>query len=171
MTPTAPAVPTSPPPGPIPQGFIVEVEEFRKLCGERYRFNSRWDNILNGLGVIVSLGIVAAGIYKKSEYAALLGGLITAIVSAQRAFPFSQRWQFYRSLNSQAENLLTDVKNSNITLDKAIATMKTMRLDFAQQIPRGSSFRSDAPENTQPGPATGPNQPAGTTTTTTTTTP
>jgi hypothetical protein len=136
----APGPPT-PPPGPIPQGFIVEVEEFQKLCDERYHFNSRWDNILNGLGVIVSLGIVAAGIYDLSKYAALLGGLITAIVSAQRAFPFSQRWQFYRSLNSQAENLLTDVKNSNITLDKAIATMKTMRLDFAQQIPAWFQFQ------------------------------
>ena len=167
MTPAAPT-PTPPTPraGPLPQGFIVEVEEFQKLCDERYRFNSRWDNILNALGVIVSLGIVAAGIYKKSEYAALLGGLITAIVSAQRAFPFSQRWQFYRILNSQAENLLTDVKNAKITLDKAIATMKTMRLDFAQQIPRGSSFRSDESENNQPGSGGGSSQPAGTATAT-----
>jgi len=162
MTPSAQTpTPPTPPTGSIPQGFIVEVEEFQKLCDERYHFNSRWDNILNALGVIVSLGIVAAGIYKQSEYAALLGGLITAIVSAQRAFPFAQRWQFYRILNSQAENLLTDVKNGNITLDKAIATMKTMRLDFAQQIPRGSSFRSDESENNQPGSAGGSSQPAG----------
>ena len=163
MTPAAPTpTPPTPPAGSIPQGFIVEVEEFQKLCDERYRFNSRWDNILNALGVIVSLAIVAAGIYKYSEYAALLGGLITAIVSAQRAFPFAQRWQFYRILNSQAENLLTDVKNSNITLDKAIATMKTMRLDFAQQIPRGSSFRSDGSDNNPPAATGGPAKPVGT---------
>jgi len=105
---------------------------------------SRWDNILNALGLAVSLGIVAAGVYKNSELAALLGGLVTAVVSAQRAFPFNQRWQFYRVLDSQAENLLTEAKNGVVGLDQAIATLKAMRLDFAQQIPRGSNFRPDS---------------------------
>jgi hypothetical protein len=135
--------PTSPDQAPtFPQGLIQEIEDFQKLCDERYRFNSHWDTILNAVGVAVSLGIVAAGVYKKSEYAALLGGLITAIISAQRAFPFGQRWQFYRLLNSQAENLLMEAKHNVIGREQAIAAMKAMRLDFAQQIPRGSSFQS-----------------------------
>jgi hypothetical protein len=32
-------------------------------------------------------------------------------------------------------------------LDQTIATMKALRLDFAQQIPRGSSFKSDSSGN------------------------
>ena len=152
MTPDPPAEIT--PPKTFSQTLIDEIEEFRRLCHGRYCFNSRWDNILNALGMSVSLGIVAAGVFKQSEVAALLGGLVTAVVSAQRAFPFNQRWQFYRLLNSQAENLLTEAKNAVVTPDQAIATLKAMRLDFAQQIPRGSSFRSDSAANESPAPVT-----------------
>jgi hypothetical protein len=142
-------IPTTTPaqPSNIPAALIQEIEEFKNLCERRYLFNSRWDTILTTLGVIISIGIVAAGVYEKSKMAAILGGLVTAIVSAQRAFPFNQRWQFYRLLESQAENLLTEAKNGILTLDQTIATMKAMRLDFAQQIPRGSSFRSDSGAN------------------------
>jgi hypothetical protein len=131
----------------IPQELLQELEDFRKLCTRRYLFNSRADNCLNILGLLISIGIVAAGVYKQSEYAALLGGVMTAIVSAQRAFPFNQRWNFYRLLDSQAENLLTEAKNGVVTIEQTIATVKAMRLDFAQQIPRGSSFRSDSGAN------------------------
>jgi hypothetical protein len=103
------------------------------------------------LGIAVSIGIVAAGLYKRSEYAALLGGVVTAIVSAQRAFPFNQRWQFYRLLESQAGNLLMEAKHGLVGLDQTIATMKALRLDFAQQIPRGSSFKSDSSGNEERG--------------------
>jgi hypothetical protein len=152
MSTVTPPIPDQP--AKIPQSLIQEIEEFRNLCEHRYRFNSLWDTILTALGVIVSIGIVAAGVYEKSKWAAMLGGLVTAIVSAQRAFPFNQRWQFYRLLDSQAENLLTEAKNGIITLDQTIATMKAMRLDFAQQIPRGSSFRSDSGANSDAAPAT-----------------
>lgn len=128
----------------VPEDLIAEIEAFRALCHQRYRFNSIWDNVLNVFGICVSLGIVACGVYKQSEYAAILGGLVAAIVSAQRAFPFNQRWQFYRILQSQAANLLTEAKNGVSGLDQTIAALKTMRLDFAQQIPRGTSFRSDS---------------------------
>lgn len=128
----------------VPEDLIAEIEAFRVLCHQRYRFNSIWDNVLNIFGICVSLGIVACGVYKQSEYAAILGGLVAAIVSAQRAFPFNQRWQFYRILQSQAANLLTEAKNGISGLDQTIAALKAMRLDFAQQIPRGTSFRSDS---------------------------
>jgi hypothetical protein len=150
---TSPAV-TPAQASPLPENLIQEIEGFRELCEHRYLFNSRWDTILSTLGVIVSIGIVAAGVYEKSKWAAMLGGLVTAIVSAQRAFPFNQRWQFYRLLDSQAENLLTEAKNGIITLDQTIATLKAMRLDFAQQIPRGSSFRSDSGANSDTAPTT-----------------
>ena len=104
MTPTPPAASAS---TSTPQGLVQEIEDFRSLCASRYRFNSRMDNVLNLLGIAVSLLVVAAGVYEWNKLAAILGGLITAVVSAQRAFPFGQRWQFYRLLDSQAENLYT----------------------------------------------------------------
>src|SRR5882757_2099986 len=122
MTPAAPV----PSPTPIPQDLVQEIEEFRKCCLSRYRFNSFWDNVLIVLSITVAMAIVACGIWELGKYSALLGGLMTALVSAQRAFPFNQRWQFYRLLNSQAENLLTDAKQGVITLQQAVTTLKTM---------------------------------------------
>lgn len=139
-----PAPPTKPAAQHVPEDLIAEIEIFRVLCHQRYKFNSLWDNVLNVLGICISLGIVACGVYKRSEYAAILGGLVAAIVSAQRAFPFNQRWQFYRVLESESSNLLTEAKNGILGLDQTVAALKAMRLDFAQQIPRGSSFRSTA---------------------------
>lgn len=134
---------------PIPSELLQEIEELWKVCCKRYKFNSFWDNVLNVLGIVVSLAIVYAGIRNEGTATALLGAVVTALVTAQRAFPFNQRWQFYRILSSQAQNLLTETKNGTVTLEQAIATLKALRLDFAQQIPRGSSA---LPEN---GPAGG----------------
>jgi hypothetical protein len=154
MTPTPPATSTS---TAIPQGLVQEIEDFRSLCNSRYHFNSRMDIALNIVGIAASLLVVAAGVYEWSKPAAILGGLITAIISAQRAFPFGQRWQFYRLLDSQAENLYMEAKAGVVTVPQIIDTMKAMRLDFAQQIPRGSSFRSDSEANDGAGAASGSN--------------
>jgi len=143
QTPTLPN--SAGPPARIPHNLLGEIADFQAMCHQRYQFNSRWDNIMNVAGIAVSLGIVACGVYKQSELAAMLGGLVTAVVTAQRAFPFNQRWQFYRVLDSEAANLVTEVKNGTVTPDQTITMLKAMRLDFARQIPRGSSFRPDSP--------------------------
>jgi|SRR3954453_10895105 len=139
----SPAVSQDKPEPGVPEQLITEVDEFAKLCFKRYRFNSFWDNVLNLFGIVISLAIVVAGLNQKGDVSAVLGALVTALVTAQRAFPFNQRWQFYRLLSSQTENLLTEARNGTITVEQTIGTLKSLRLDFAQQIPRGSSFRSE----------------------------
>jgi hypothetical protein len=136
---------------PIPQSLISEIAQLQQMCEKRYKFNSFWDNVMILLGLAVSLGIVASGLYNRSHISAMLGGLVTAIVTAQRAFPFNQRWQFYRNLDGQAQNLLTEARNGVINLEQAITTLKALRLDFAQQIPRGSSTRSDGAPDSEAG--------------------
>jgi hypothetical protein len=131
-------------PNTIPEELIQQVDEFRQLCCSRYKFNSGCDNATIISGILISLGVVVCGIYNQPKIAAILGGLTTAVVSAQRAFPFGQRWQFYRLLESQADNLLMEARAGTVTVDQLIATMKSMRMDFAQQIPRASSARSDS---------------------------
>ena len=66
-------------------------------------------------------------------------------MTAQRAFPFALRSQFYRVLVGQAANLITDI-HAGAPLSAAAGTLKTLRRDFAQQLPRGSSFKSDDAE-------------------------
>lgn len=47
--------------------LITEVSAFQRDCEARYHFNSRWDNVLNVTGIALSVAIVAAGTFRKSE--------------------------------------------------------------------------------------------------------
>jgi hypothetical protein len=120
-----------------------EIDVFVSDCSDKYYFNSRWDNVLNICAITLSLGVVSAGVFGYSAVAAILGAIIAAMVSAQRAFPFGQRAVFYRNLVGQAQNLRTDLRQSLIPAKDAVALLKTLRLDFAQQLPRGTTSIPD----------------------------
>lgn len=122
--------------------LVAEVNAFLADCQHRLAFNTRWDNLLNVAGILLSVAIIASGAFELSKLTTVLGGLVAAIVTAQRAFPFGSRAQFYRVLVGQTANLLTDAK-AGAQVSTVAATLKTLRLDFAQQLPRGSSFKTD----------------------------
>jgi len=125
--------------------LLAEVNAFLADCQHRLAFNTRWDNLLNVAGILLSVAIIASGVFQQSELTTILGGLVAAIVTAQRAFPFGPRAQFYRVLVGQTANLLTDVR-AGTQLSTVATTLKSLRLDFAQQLPRGSSSKSDDKE-------------------------
>jgi hypothetical protein len=120
-----------------------EIDAFVRDCSDKYHFNSRWDNVLNICAITLSLGVVSAGVFRYSAAATILGAIIAAMISAQRAFPFGQRAVFYRNLVGQAKNLRTDLQQSLIPVKDAVAILKTLRLDFAQQLPRGTTSIPD----------------------------
>ena len=124
------------------EALLTEVKAFHQDCHQRLDFNTRWDNLLNVSGIVLSVAIIASGAFELSKLTTVLGGLVAAIVTAQRAFPFGSRVQFYRVLVGQTENLMTDIR-SGLPVANAAASLKLLRLDFAQQLPRGSSFTTD----------------------------
>ena len=130
------------PAGLVGQDLVREIHEFGDDCIRRYKFNSRWDNVLNVVGILLSVCIVAAGVYQRGALSAILGAFVAAIVGAQKAFPFGQRVNFYRILVGQSENLETDVQQGLVSKQDAVAILKSLRLDFAQQLPRGSTFNA-----------------------------
>jgi len=132
----------APPFVPVGKDLADEIRQFRDDCARRYTFNSRWDNVLNVTGILLSVGIVASGVYQRGAVSAILGAFVAAIVSAHKAFPFGQRTNFYRILIGQSSNLETDVDQGLVTKQDAVAILKSLRLDFAQQLPRGSTFNS-----------------------------
>jgi hypothetical protein len=135
-----------------PDPILTELRDFRMQCEARYTFNNRWDVFLTVGGIAVGVGVVAAGANEASKLSTILGAIVTAILSAQRAFPFGQRAQFYRALSGQAANLQTDVTNSLTTAAVAATTLKSLRLDFAQQLPRGGGTSSTESLNPAPNP-------------------
>jgi hypothetical protein len=130
-------------------GLLDEIRFFHAECRRRYKFNNFWDNVLNIAGLLLSVSIVAAGILRWGAISAILGAMVAAIVTAQRAYPFGQRANFYRILIGQSENIETDVRQRLLSKQQAVDILKSLRLDFAQQFPRGSGFRA-AEENHAP---------------------
>jgi hypothetical protein len=137
---------------PIGKDLCDEIRQFHDDCSKRYAFNSRWDNVLNVTGILLSVGIVASGIYQRGAISAILGAFVAAIVSAQKAFPFGQRTSFYRILMGQSSNLETDVAQGLVSKQDAVTILKSLRLDFAQQLPRGSTFNSADSSESKSGP-------------------
>jgi hypothetical protein len=129
--------------------ILTEIKTFSEQCEARFRFNNKWDVLLTAGGILLGVGVVAAGVYNQPQLASILGAFITAVVSVQRAFPFGQRAQFYRALMGQAANLRTDVNNNLTTEAVAANTLKSLRLDFAQQLPRGGAAATDKPADSQ----------------------
>ena len=119
--------------------LISEMKTFRLDCERRYKFNNSWDIVLNILGLFLSIAVVAAGFLKRPEISAVLGALVGAVLTAQKAFPFGQRSLFYRLLIGQISNLMTKTTLGFLTKEEAMALLGSLRMDFAQQLPRGST--------------------------------
>ena len=139
-------------PGAGANGLLQEIAAFRTDCERRYNFNNRWDIVLSVVGILLSIAVVAAGFIKRPEISAVLGAVVGAVVTAQKAFPFGQRSSFYRLLVGQADNLITRTKQNLLTTKEAVDLLSTLRMDFAQQLPRGSGSRSED----SPAPPQGP---------------
>jgi hypothetical protein len=129
--------------------LLAEVESFRDDCQHRYRFNNGWDVTLSVMGLLLSIAVVAAGFVRRPEISAVLGAIVAAALSAQKAFPFGQRVMFYRLLLGQSENLLTRLRNGLLSQKDAVELLASLRMDFAQQLPRGSSA-GDGPQGKNP---------------------
>lgn len=154
VTPAVPPVtPPDPPPNPTPAPspavpfekadarLLSEIAEFRTDSEKRYRFNNFWDIVFSIAGMVLSIVVVWAGFHKPNteELIAILGALVGAVVTAQRAFPFGQRAGFYRLLIGQIRNLNTRAMQGTLSKVEVINVLSSLRMDFAQQLPRGSS--------------------------------
>jgi hypothetical protein len=136
---------------PAPSDLIAEIKTFEQDSCARYKFNNRWDIVLSVLGILLSIAIIGAGFLNMPWASAILGAIVGAVVTAQKAFPFGSRAAFYRILIGQARNLLTRASQKIIDKNAAVNTLSSLRMDFAQQLPRGSSAQSsDMPLPTAP---------------------
>lgn len=124
---------------PANKTLLNEICSFREDSMARYRFNNTWDVFLSIFGILLSIAVVACGFLRMPIVSAILGAFVAAVVTAQKAFPFGQRASFYRLLIGQSSNLATRASQEVIGKTEAVNTLSSMRMDFAQQLPRGSS--------------------------------
>jgi hypothetical protein len=130
---------------PPSEKLIDEIQEFGRDCQKRYNFNNRWDIVLSVLGLLLSIAVVGAGFLKAPEISAVLGAIVGAVLTAQKAFPFGQRASFYRLLIGQSANLITRANQGLLDKKHTVDTLTSLRMDFAQQLPRGSNSEPKDP--------------------------
>jgi hypothetical protein len=136
---------------PAPPELIKEIKDFEEDSCARYKFNNGWDIVLSVIGILLSIAIVGAGFLNMPWVSAILGAIVGAVVTAQKAFPFGSRAAFYRILIGQARNLHTRATQKIMDKNAVVNTLSSLRMDYAQQLPRGSSAQSsDAPPPAAP---------------------
>lgn len=160
VPPPAPPAPQTPPSAPAvisahfepaPADLIAEIKVFEQDSCARYKFNNRWDVVLSILGILLSIAVVAAGFIPRTPWlTSILGAIVAAVVTAQKAFPFGQRAAFYRIIIGQSRNLRTRSEQKVIDKVTVVNSLSSLRMDFAQQLPRGSSVQ--ASDQTVPAP-------------------
>jgi hypothetical protein len=136
---------------PAPADLIEEIKAFELDSCVRYKFNNRWDIVLSVIGILLSIAVIGAGFLNRPWISAVLGAIVGAVITAQKAFPFGSRAAFYRILIGQARNLLTRASQKVTDKNAVVNTLGSLRMDFAQQLPRGSSAQSsDTPPAATP---------------------
>ena len=95
--------------------LLRQIDRFSLACVARYHRQKRIQNIMDGLALLSSAGVTAAGVFNKPTEVALLGGVVTACMVLQRIFRFEARALFYRGLISEARILATDAKNLRLS--------------------------------------------------------
>jgi hypothetical protein len=70
-------------------------------------------------------------------------GHVAAVITAQKAFPFGQRASFYRLLIGQTDNIQTRASQGLWSKNQVVDALGYLRMDFAQQLPRGSTSQVD----------------------------
>jgi hypothetical protein len=95
--------------------------------------------------ILMSAAITIAGIYDQAEIAAILGVLLTVLLSIQQAFPLGEMAFFYRSSIADLENLqisLMFTADNEKEVEKIARQFAIIRKHIAQAIPRGQGINT-----------------------------
>lgn len=70
------------------------------------KINCTFNLVLIGAGILLSLGVIVAGVYDEGEIAAILGACTAAAIAAQNVIAADETAEFYRVVCAEAENVL-----------------------------------------------------------------
>lgn len=91
------------------KALVLEIETFHQHQEQLRRLNSAYNIGFTITALALSAGIIFAGVYNKGRIAAVLGSLVTIVISVQSIFPVADREEYYRVLVAQSENVLDDL--------------------------------------------------------------
>ncbi len=117
------------------------IKDMRRI-GKRHGIGN---NSLVLASILASAAITIAGIYGLATVAAILGVLLSILLSVQQAFPEGEMAFFYRSSIADLENLQNSLRFTADTQDeieKIVQQLAVIRKHIAQAIPRGQGLNT-----------------------------
>ncbi|HSF80669.1 MAG TPA: hypothetical protein VLA49_05525 [Anaerolineales bacterium] len=123
----------------------TELETYIKEMRGRRKRHGIGNNLLVLASILTSAAITIAGIYDQAKFAAILGILLTVLLSVQQAFPLGEMAFFYRNSIADLENLQSSLRfttNTQEEVEKTAHQFTVIRKHIAQAIPRGQGLNS-----------------------------
>ncbi len=121
-----------------------EIASFGAQIRQRHGTNWAASSGLVASGILLSIGVTAAGFFGPGWLAGALGLIVTLFIALQNAFFFSEKAEFQRVVFTEAENLLSLLKfrvRSPAQFDSVIDAFMTLKKSGATGLPHGKGMQ------------------------------
>jgi len=122
----------------------IQIETFSRLHKKRYGWNNALSITLVVLGIIVALGITAAGFFNYGVLAGILGLIVVLFISLQNAFSISEKAEFQTVVFTEADNLIQLLEfrvRTQAQFDSVLDSYMTLTKHAAANLPRGKGMQ------------------------------
>jgi hypothetical protein len=120
-----------------------EIANFHSTYSSRHGKNFFINVALVLLGILLAVGVTAAGFFEKGKLAGILGLLLTLFIALQNAFYFNEKAEFYRLVATEADNLRYLLKfkvQTQSELHSVLDAFMTLKKYAATNLPRGKGM-------------------------------
>jgi hypothetical protein len=122
-----------------------KIRAFRKDNKIKHGGNYWGNTTLIYLSIFLSASVTIAGIFDEGRLAAILGVILSILLTIQNAFPINYKAEFYRILMAEADNLLIDIEFDTMTqenFNRIKNRFKVLTKYAAVNLPKGEGLEA-----------------------------
>jgi hypothetical protein len=120
-----------------------EIDSYLSVHQRRHGKNYFINAGLVAIGILLAVGVTAAGFFNYGVIAGVLGLFITLLLGFQNAFYFGEKAEFYRVVATEAENLRSALDyrvRTDADFQEILAAFLTLRKHTATNLPKGKGM-------------------------------
>jgi hypothetical protein len=120
-----------------------EIEAYLAVHQRRHSKNYVINAAFIAMGILLAVGVTAAGFFNYGVIAGVLGLFITLFLALQNAFYFGEKAEFYRVVATEAENLRSALAfrvRDGEEFQTIVEAFLTLRKNTATNLPKGKGM-------------------------------
>ena len=121
----------------------AQVDAFQTNHWRLHRKAARLSIVFTVLGILLGAAVTAAGFFDQAKLAGVIGIVLTALISLQDTFNFSEKSAFHARIQAQGKALrdrLRYLVDDEAEFIKAFDSYEALRLTAAEQAPKGKGI-------------------------------